>query len=132
MSVVLNHSRKLLIALQKSELNYRLMILSNRMQRTAAQTQELVQNKADITNAQMKELIDSGVTDITINDIAKIGYATNSIDTELTLLAIKDNDMEAEMKMIDTQLQALNAEEEQIDKVIDSSAKKEFGIFAGS
>ena len=57
---------------------------------------------------------------------------TTELDAQLTLISLKDEEMDAEMKMIETELKALNAEEEQIDKVINNSIKKEFGIFAGN
>ena len=129
MSTVLNHSRKLLITQLKSELNYRLMVIAGRMQRTAAQSQNLIQEKAQIQSAEVKKLLEEGAENLTIQNINNIAYLTTDIDTELTLLEIQDEQMEAEMKMIDTQLKALNAEEEQIDKVLDNSIKKEFGIF---
>ena len=130
MSVVLNHSRKLLITKQKSDLNFRLMIIAARMQRTAAESQRITEEKATITNREIKKLIDEGTQNITLEQVTNIANMTTDLDTELTLLSIKDDDMEAEMKMIETQLKALNAEEEQIDKTLDNSIKKEFGIFS--
>ena len=130
MSVVLNHARKLFITQQKSELNYRLMVISSRMQRTAAQVSDLTQKKASITKAELSKLVEEGATNLTIENVMNIASMTSDIDTELTLLEIKDDEMDAEMKMIDTQLQALNAEEEEIDKAINNSIKKEFGTFS--
>ena len=130
MSIVINHSRKLLIAMMKEDLNYRLQIISSRMQRTAAEVQKYTEEKTRIQQAQMDKLIEQGVENITLAAVQNIGAMTSDIDTQLSLLAIKDDEMDCEMKNIETQLQTLNAEEEQIDKVIDNSAKKEFGIFS--
>ncbi len=130
MSVVLNQSRKLLIAQRKAELNYKLMLISSRMQRTAAESARITEEKATITNREMQKLIDEGTENITLAQVNNIANMTTELDTQLTLLSLKDDDMEAEMKMIDTQLKALNAEEDQIDKTLDNSIKKEFGIFS--
>ena len=130
MSVVLNQSRKLLIAQQKSELNYRLMLISGRMQLTAAHVAELTQEKATISKNEMKKLVEEGAASLTLENVSNIANMTTDIDMELTLLEIKDSDMEAEMKMIETQLQALTSEEEEIDKTLNNSIKKEFGTFS--
>ena len=132
MSVVINNARKQLITIQKSELNYRLMILASRMQRTAAESARLTEQKASIKNNQMQKLIAEGVENITLDKVQNIASMTTELDTELTLLSLKDDDMDAEMKMIQTQLTALSAEEDNIDKVIDNSIKKEFGTFSGN
>lgn len=132
MAVVINQSRKLLITQLKSELNYRLSVISSRMQRIAMEQADIAQQKATIQNAQIKKLQEQGVENITVSDIDNIALLTSDLDVELTLLAVKDDEMEAEMKSIETQLQALNAEEEQIDKTLDNSIKKEYGIFSNS
>ena len=130
MSYVINQSRKLLIAQMKSELNYRLMIISGRMQLIQMQTTDITKQKATIQNAQMKKLEKQGVENITLSDIQNIASMTSDLDVKLELLAIQDDNLECEMRMIETQLNALNAEEEQIDKAVESSCKKEFGIFS--
>lgn len=129
MSVVLSNSRKQVITLLKADLNYRLMIIASRMQRTAAESQSITEEKNKITNRELEKLMDDGVENISVADVKNIAYMTAELDTDLTLLALKDDDMEAEMKMIETELQALNAEEEEIDKLTDKSIKNEFGIF---
>lgn len=132
MAIVLNNARKQLISMLKADLNHRLMVISARMQRTAAQSQRLSEEKATIQNAHMQALIEQGTENIELSDIQNIQYMTADIDTELSLLAIKDDDMECEMRMIETQLQALNAEEEEIDKTMNNDIKREFGIFSNS
>ena len=130
MSYVINQSRKLLITQLKSELNYRLMMISSRMQLTAIKSAELTRQKATIQNAQMEKLVANGTENITLQDVQNISAMTSDLDVQLELLSIQDENMEAEMRMIETQLNALSAEDEQLDKAIDSSVKKEFGIFS--
>ena len=130
MSYVINQSRKLLITQLKSELNYRLMMISSRMQLTAMKSAELTRQKATIQNAQMEKLVANGTENITLQDVQNISAMTSDLDVQLELLSIQDENMEAEMRMIETQLNALSAEDEQLDKAIDSSVKKEFGIFS--
>ena len=98
MSVVINNARKQLITIQKSELNYRLMILASRMQRTAAESARLTEQKASIKNNQMQKLIAEGVENITLDKVQNIASMTTELDTELTLLSLKDDDMDAEME----------------------------------
>lgn len=129
MSVVLNNARKQFITIQKSELNYRLMLISKRMQRTAADVQRLTQEKASITNEQIKNMISEGTENISLENVMEISYMTSDIDAELSLLELRDEDMDAEMKMIETELKALNAEEDELDKTLNNSIKKEFGTF---
>ena len=130
MSYVINQSRKLLITQLKSELNYRLMMISSRMQLTAMKSAELTRQKSEIQNAQMEKLVANGTENITLQDVQNIASMTSDLDVQLELLSIQDENMEAEMRMIETELNALSAEDEQLDKAIDSSVKKEFGIFS--
>lgn len=131
MAFVLSNARKQLITLLKADLNYRLMIISSRMQRTAAESQRITEEKANITETQMNKLIaEKGSDNLTIADINSISFLTTDLDVELKMLSAKDDDMECEMREIESQLQALNAEEDEIDKLIDKSIKSEFGIFS--
>ena len=131
MAFVLSNARKQLITMMKADLNYRLMIISSRMQRTAAEQQSITEEKASITKTQMNNLIaEKGTENLTLADINNIGFLTTDLDVQLTRLAAKDDDMECEMKSIESQLQALNAEEDEIDKLNDKNIKSEFGIFA--
>ena len=101
------------------------------MQRTAAEQQRITEEKASITKTQMNNLIaEKGTENLTLADINNIGFLTTDLDVQLSMLAAKDDDMECEMKSIESQLQALNAEEDEIDKLNDKNIKSEFGIFA--
>ena len=131
MSFVISSARKQLITLMKADLNFKLMIISSRMQRNSAEVQRLTEEKAETTKRQINNLVtEKGSENVTYADISQISFMTADIDTELALLAANDDEMECEMKMIETQLQTLNAEEEEIGKLQDNSIKKEFGIFA--
>ena len=130
MSYVISQSRKLLITQLKSELNYRLMMISMRMQLTGMKSADITKQKAEIQNAQMEKLVENGAQNITLQDVQNVASMTSDLDVQLELLSIQDENMEAEMRMIETELNTLNAEDEQLDKAIDSSVKKEFGIFS--
>ena len=132
MSYVINQSRKLLISQLKTELNYRLMMIKARMDLTQMRTQDISRQKTTIQNQELERLVEKGTENITIEDIQSIAAKTSDLDVQLDLLAIKDSNWESEMKMIESQIQSLNAEEEQIEKAIDSAVKKEFGIFSGN
>ena len=132
MSYVINQSRKLLITQLKSELNYRLMMISMRMQLTGMKSADITKQKAEIQNAQMEKLVANGAENITLQDVQNVAAMTSDLDVQLELLSIQDENMEAEMRMIETELNTLNAEDEQLDKAIDSSVKKEFGIFSSN
>ena len=132
MSYVINQSRKLLITQLKSELNYRLMMISARMQLTGMKSADITKQKAEIQNAQMEKLVANGAENITLQDVQNVAAMTSDLDVQLELLSIQDENMEAEMRMIETELNTLNAEDEQLDKAIDSSVKKEFGIFSSN
>ena len=130
MSFVLSNSRKQLITMMKADLNYRLMIISARMQRTAAETQKYTQEKTTIQNAEIARLQEQGVENVSLSDVQNISNLTADIDVQLSMLAMKDDDMECEMRLIETQLQALNEEETEINKLVDNSIKQEFKIFS--
>ena len=132
MSYVINQSRKLLITQLKSELNYRLMMISARMQLTGMKSADITKQKAEIQNAQMEKLVANGAENITLQDVKNVASMTSDLDVQLELLSIQDENLEAEMRMIETELNTLNAEDEQLDKAIDSSVKKEFGIFSSN
>ena len=128
----LKSSRKQLITMMKADKNLRLMIISSRRQLRANMKDELTNEKKSKITSELKKLVDElGEENVTYADVAAITNDTADIDVQLQLLAISDDNDDCEMQRINVELQALSAEEEELNKAEDKDIKNTYGIFAG-
>lgn len=131
MGFLLFHTRKLLITQMKENLNMRLMIMNARINKMTEESTELAQKKAQLVTSQLGSLVDSETGEITTEKFAKILSSTTDIDMEIKLCDLKEEEMDAEVTSINSQLKQLDAEEAEIDKALDNSIKKSFGALSG-
>ena len=131
MGFLLFQQRKLLITQMKADLNLRLSIISSRITRMTQESTELAEEKAKLQTSQLSSLIDSETGAITADKLHQIIASSADLDVRIQLNDLKEEEMDAEFKNINSQLQHLVAEEEEIDKALNTSIKNSFGALSG-
>jgi len=126
-----NVAREMALVAMKEDINYQLIILSGRIQLNTTQSAGVVEEKNRIKNQKLKELTSSG-EEITYAQIEEINLSVSSYDTEITLLALAEEEMESMKNTLETKLAQIEAEEEQLEKQEEKNCKKEFGVFASN
>lgn len=127
MSIAPNNARLLVLTSRKSDLEYRLTMMMST-------TQQLAQESADVT-AQKSAAIQQYITSVTNSqDSAPVlnpGYSAqvSDLDAQLAQIAVAQKKLDIEQKKIETNLNAVNTEEDQVQKTLDNSIKNEIGYF---
>lgn len=119
-----NQARLNSLTMRKSDLEYRLMMVSQQNQVLATKQADAVSKKA----AALESFLNSeSASDITVSFTNTQAYA--EYETAMAQLEIADNKLTQQQKAIETEYQAVTAEEEEIKKLVDSNVKKSFGYF---
>lgn len=119
-----NQARLNTLTLRKSDLEYRLMMVSQQNQVLATKQADVVSKKA----AALESFLNSeSVSDVTVSFTNTAAYA--EYETAMAQLEIADSKLTQQQKAIETEYQAVTAEEEEIKKLVESNVKKSFGYF---
>jgi len=132
MSTAMNHARLLTLTARKSDLEYKITNVMMTMQALATQQTVLSEQKYNYVQKSVQNILtntgDSSAvssTDSIIDYIANSEYAT-SFDAQLASLEAAQERLDLEKGKFETEHKAIVAEEESVEKLLNSSIKKEF------
>ncbi|MCR5260821.1 MAG: DUF2405 domain-containing protein [Candidatus Gastranaerophilales bacterium] len=121
-----NQARLNFLTLRKDDLEARLMMISAQSQDLATKQAELISRKSAALQQFTNEMT-SKETD------EKVSFETTAIyidiENEMALLEIADNNLTQQKNLAETEHQAVNAEKEEIQKLVDNNIKTSFKIF---
>jgi predicted nucleic acid-binding Zn-ribbon protein len=128
MGISANQARLNTLTARKSDLQYRLTVLSNQTQILSTKQAEAVAKKvAAIQEYTINKLSED-------NDTVSVSfeYSEEYADYEATMLELEaaENRLDLQRESIETQNSAVEQEEEEVKKLIESNAKESFGIFS--
>ena len=98
--------------------------------RVSAQTSDLEKQKAKYQTEQITGLINEETGEINYNQIKEALYASTEIDTEIKINNIKLEDMEVEIQSMNSEMEQLKAEYDEIEKAETQSIKNTYGAFS--
>ena len=127
MGLSANRARLNVLTARKADLEYRLMMLTNQSQQIAAKEADAVSKKAaalDMFNAQQQA---NGTVDSEVSFLNSAAYV--EYETAMAELEAADLKLTQQQKAVETEHQAVVAEEEQIQKLVDTNIKNSFGYF---
>lgn len=127
MGLSANQARLNVLTARKADLEYRLMMLTNQSQQIAAKEADAVSKKAaalDMFNAQQQA---NGTVDTEVSFLNSAAYV--EYETAMAELEAADLKLTQQQKAVETEHQAVAAEEEQIQKLVDTNIKNSFGYF---
>ena len=127
MGLSANQARLNVLTARKADLEYRLMMLTNQSQQIAAKEADAVSKKAaalDMFNAQQQA---NGTVDTEVSFLNSASYV--EYETAMAELEAADLKLTQQQKAVETEHQAVVAEEEQIQKLVDTNIKNSFGYF---
>ena len=122
--------RKILLTQLKSDLAMRMMIMSNRMTRISAQNTDLEQRKAKYQTEQITGLINEETGTVNYDKIKEAISSSTEIDAEIKLNNIKLEDMEIQVQSMNSEMEQLKAEYDEIEKAETQSIKNTYGAFS--
>ena len=126
MGLAANQARLNVLTAQKADLEYRLMMLTSQSQKLAAEKSEAISQKA---NAQERytQLKAENAEDTTVSFLETEAYA--DYEKAMAELEAADLKLTQQQKTVETQHQAVEAEQDEIKKLVESNIKKSFGYF---
>ena len=126
MGLAANQARLNVLTAQKADLEYRLMMLTSQSQKLAAEKSEEISQKA---NAQERytQLKAENAEDTTVSFLETAAYA--DYEKAMAELEAADLKLTQQQKSVETQYQAVEAEQDEIKKLVESNIKKSFGYF---
>lgn len=122
MGLATNQARLNVLTLRKADLEYRLTSIMLQNQKLAIETGELVAQKANKLTDYINNKTDDSVAFTDTQDYA-------DYETAMAQLEAAQTRLDQEQEALDTQLQQVSAEEEQIQKLVNSNIKSSFGYF---
>lgn len=120
MGLTANQARLNVLTSRKSDLEYRLILISNQTQRLAAEKSAEVSAKANALDKFMGE-------DQTISFTETAAYM--DYEKAMAEIEIAQNRLDMQQKSFETELKAVTSEEEEVNKLVESNVKKSFGYF---
>ena len=123
MGLSANQARLNVLTARKADLEYRLMMLTNQSQQIAAKQADAISKKAAALNMFQSE----NNTDSEVSFLNTAAYA--EYETAMAELEAADLKLTQQQKAVETEHQAVAAEEEQIQKLVDTNIKNSFGYF---
>ena len=124
MGLAANQARLNFLTLRKSDLEYRLIMLTNQTQILATEQAEAVSKKA---KALDKFNSSEAAKDINVSFSNTAEYA--EYETAMAQLEAAQTRLDNEQKALETEHQAISAEHENVQKLVDNNIKKSFGYF---
>ena len=122
MGLAANRARLNVLTSRKADLEYRLTLLTNQAQQLASQKAEAVANKSAALTTYISNSADQSVS--FENTAAYMDYETSMAELEAADLRLTQ-----QQKTAETELQAVQAEEEEIEKLVETNVKDSFGYF---
>lgn len=119
-----NQARLNLLTSRKVDLEYRLTTITAQVQKLAMQESSLVSKKS----AQMEVYNQQNQN----NDTAvqfQYTQAYADYEAQMNLISVAQTKLDNQQKMIETQHQAVEAEQEQVKKLVESNVKTSFKLF---
>ena len=124
MGLAANQARLNFLTLRKSDLEYRLIMLTNQVQALATEQAEVVSKKA---KALEKFNGTEEAKDVKVSFSNTPEYA--EYENAMAQLEVAQTRLDNEQKAVETEHQAISAEQEQVQKLVDNNIKKSFGYF---
>jgi hypothetical protein len=122
MGLSANQARLNVLTSRKADLELRLTSLANQAQLLASKQAQAVADKATALTSYINNSADQTVS--FENTQAYMEYETSMAELESADLRLTQ-----QQKSVETQHQAVEAEEEQIQKLVETNVKKSFGYF---
>ena len=119
-----NQARLNLLTSRKVDLEYRLTTITAQVQKLAMQESSLVSKKS----AQMEVYNQQNQN----NDTAvqfQYTQAYADYEAQMNLISVAQTKLDNQQKMIETQHQAVEAEQEEVKKLVESNVKTSFKLF---
>lgn len=124
MGLASNQARLNVLTSRKADLEYRLIMITN-------QTQQLAANKAEAVAKKSAAVLN--YVNAATNEDEKVSFENTAAymdyETSMAELEAADSRLTQQQKTVETELQAVQAEEEEIEKLVSSNIKKSFGYF---
>ena len=121
-----NQARLNFLTLRKNDLEARLMMLSANTQELATKQAELISRKSTALQQYTNEMANKEADE-------KVSFESTAvyldIENQMALLEIADSNLTRQTKLAETEHQAVNAEHEEIQKLVDNNIKTSFKIF---
>lgn len=124
MGLLTSQSRLNFITARKSDLEYRLSTISMRSQNLATIRANAIAEKATAMQ-QYSAQAAAGETTVSFEQT----QAYTDYEKAMAELDLADLNLTQQQSKVETELKALNAEKEEIGKLVDSNIKSSFGIF---
>ena len=127
MGLSANQARLNVLTARKADLEYRLMMLTNQSQLLAAKQADAISKKAAALNIFNEQNKPNNSVDSEVSFLNTAAYA--EYETAMAELEAADLKLTQQQKAVETEHQAVVAEEEQIQKLVDTNIKNSFGYF---
>ena len=121
MGLAANQARLNVLTARKSDLEYRLILISNQTQRLTAEKSSEINEKAKALNTYM-EGNDQKVS--FTETVAFMNY-----EKAMNELEAAQNRLDVQQKSLETELKAVSSEQEEVSKLVESNTKKSFAYF---
>lgn len=128
MSFAVSTGRSLTLTARCSDLEYQIMLITNRQQQLAVRTQAIAEKYSNQLSSTSSTATTAGTTtedNTTIDDSS----FTAAYEAQMYALNAQDKQMDLERTNLETQYKAVTTEMESVDKVIDKDVKRSFGTF---
>ena len=126
MGLAANQARLNVLTAKKADLEYRLMMLTSQSQKLASEQAEEVSKKAS-AQERYAQLKSENTEDLAVSFLETAAYA--DYEKAMAELEAADLKLTQQQKTIETQYQAIDAEQEEIEKLVESNVKDSFGYF---
>ena len=121
-----NQARLNFLTLRKADLELRIMNLSTQTQELATKQASLIAEKSTALQAFTAEMANKE------ND-EQVSFESTAIyidiENQMQMLEIADSKLTQQQELAETEYQAINAEEEEVQKLVDNNIKATFKIF---
>ena len=121
-----NQARLNFLTLRKADLELRIMNLSTQTQELATKQASLIAEKSTALQAFTAEMANKE------ND-EQVSFESTAIyidiENQMQMLEIADSKLTQQQELAETEYQAINAEEEEVQKLVDNNIKETFKIF---
>lgn len=135
MAIASNHARLLSLTSRKSDLEYKMMLLSSQMMVLSSQSSALQTERSTEMTQMIAQLTTEADGDTSVDlDITNLKNQIGAkFDAQISMMEKAQEQLDLKMAQYETQHQAVAQEQESVEKVLDSNIKIEFkGVGSGS
>ena len=126
MGLAANQARLNLLTARKADLEYRLTTLSNNLQEIAVKEANAIAEKSRAYQEFVNQIATKENDQVVRFETTQ---AYIDYENEMAMLEVADNQLTQQQKKAETEHQAVVAEEEEIQKLVDNNIKNTFKLF---